>query len=310
MIRLICIALVTSMMFSCGGSDNGTTIGNNGVSPPAFTGTPNSAQDTRAIAGLYDARTIFSDEVDIAYFAIDNNGSGYLLKFEGDCYSTAVLVVANQGNDSYLVGAVGESGIVMSLIASNEQLSLTRELQNFTIPRVGGLNPPYRAACDEDLPLDVLGIGAPSIFPDAVPGVEPPAWITGSSSSGTSASPIANNPQPTGTTDTSRVAGLWDSSSMESGVLDTKYILISDSGVIKEYDYLGDDAGQGSNCYSLTEGIIRHLGGDRYYIELHSETGEVTITVSNNTLNLTDVASGASFTFLAASNFDNSIPTC
>jgi len=307
--RVFNIAIMATMAFSaCSGSGSTSAI-NSGIRPPPFTGVPNSAQDTRTLAGIYDSSALFDDEFVINYLAIDNSGNGYSMEYQSECYTTTSgLNISNQGNGMYLVSSEGESGPAISLSASDERLVVVRGQETLNLPRVKGLNPRFTEACKPSIEIDIIG-GAPFQFEGTQPGPKPPTWVIAASTSGGRA-PVGSNQELAGNTDTSRIAGFWDGSFMDAGMLNSVYFLISEEGEFTEYDYLGDDFDQSQNCYSLSVSRISYLGNDRYFSESEFLVGEFVATVTNAQLSISDVSNGFSFSFPEAANFDNSIPNC
>jgi len=81
---------------------------------------------------------------------------------------------------------------------------------------------------------------------------------------------------PTGS-DPTRVAmsdlvGLWDSSVTHNSQKDVMYTRISSDGGIIEYDFDGDEADHGLNCYLIDSGSVRPIDKNRFMVtaEMHA----------------------------------------
>ena len=74
------------------------------------------------------------------------------------------------------------------------------------------------------------------------------------------------------------IVGLWDSSFEDGGLEEVTYFEIKPDLSLAYYDYRGDTADQGPNCYFFSDGDARlvPLGGDLYETVSSddSETGE------------------------------------
>lgn len=100
-----------------------------------------------------------------------------------------------------------------------------------------------------------------------------------------------------GTNDLSAVAGLWDASEVEDGLLDVFYVEIFSDGNVISYDYLGDEYDAAENCYEYFSFTGENLGNNQYRFN-----GEViTLSVSNGVLSGVD--SEGAFSFPAVTEF-------
>jgi len=70
----------------------------------------------------------------------------------------------------------------------------------------------------------------------------------------------------------SDLVGLWDSSVTNNSQKDVIYTRISSDGGIIEYDFDGDEADQGLNCYLIDTGSIRPIDKHRFLVtaEMHA----------------------------------------
>ena len=62
------------------------------------------------------------------------------------------------------------------------------------------------------------------------------------------------------------LVGLWDSSENGSAQKDVMYTRITSNGDIIEYDFDGDKADQGLNCYHIESGSIKQVVTNRFLI--------------------------------------------
>jgi hypothetical protein len=71
--------------------------------------------------------------------------------------------------------------------------------------------------------------------------------------------------------DMSDLVGLWDSSVSRDSLKDVMYTRISSNGGIIEYDFDGDEADRGLNCYQIDSGSIKWIEKNRFLItaEMH-----------------------------------------
>lgn len=73
---------------------------------------------------------------------------------------------------------------------------------------------------------------------------------------------------PVGTgQDTSPIAGVWDYTRDVPEGTDIAFFEISATGTVVEYDYQGDDVGDGADCHTTFTASIASNGGDRYDIQ-------------------------------------------
>jgi len=84
-----------------------------------------------------------------------------------------------------------------------------------------------------------------------------------------SCSPTDSNPTRVAMSD---LVGLWDSSVTNNSQKDVMYTRISSDGGIIEYDFDGDEADQGLNCYLIDTGSIRPIDKNRFLVtaEMHA----------------------------------------
>jgi hypothetical protein len=81
---------------------------------------------------------------------------------------------------------------------------------------------------------------------------------------------------PTGSDPTrlvmSDLVGLWDSSVTHDSQKDVMYTRISSDGGILEYDFDGDEADQGLNCYLIDSGSVKLIDKNRFLVtaEMHA----------------------------------------
>lgn len=73
---------------------------------------------------------------------------------------------------------------------------------------------------------------------------------------------------PVGTgADTAAIAGFWDYTREVPEGTDVAFFDISDAGTITEYDFQGDDVGDGRECHTTFTAAIASNGEDRYDIQ-------------------------------------------
>ena len=73
---------------------------------------------------------------------------------------------------------------------------------------------------------------------------------------------------PVGTgADTSAIAGFWDHTRDVPEGTDVAFFEIAEDGVVTEYDFEGDDVGDGRDCHSVFTARIASNGDDRYDIQ-------------------------------------------
>lgn len=70
----------------------------------------------------------------------------------------------------------------------------------------------------------------------------------------------------------SDLVGLWDSSVNHGPLVDVMYTRISANGDIIEYDFDGDEADQGLDCYLIDSGSIKLIEKNRFLVtaEMHA----------------------------------------
>jgi hypothetical protein len=70
----------------------------------------------------------------------------------------------------------------------------------------------------------------------------------------------------------SDLVGLWDSSVSHGPLKDVIYTRISSNGDIIEYDFDGDEADQGLDCYLIDSGSIKQIEKNRFLVtaEMHA----------------------------------------
>lgn len=84
----------------------------------------------------------------------------------------------------------------------------------------------------------------------------------------------------------SDIQGVWDASTTQFGEKDEFY-LVFDGNTYSEYDYDGDSAGNGDNCYYVETGTIGDLGDGKFNtIDSQGEKEIVSIHVEGENLNL------------------------
>jgi hypothetical protein len=83
-----------------------------------------------------------------------------------------------------------------------------------------------------------------------------------------SCSPSGSDPTRVAMSD---LVGLWDSSVTHDSQRDVMYTRISSNGGIIEYDFDGDEADQGLNCYLIDSGSIKLIDKNRFLVtaEMH-----------------------------------------
>jgi hypothetical protein len=101
------------------------------------------------------------------------------------------------------------------------------------------------------------------------------------SACGGGGSNASDSENASGNTDTSAIEGLWDATSGD----DIQYLQYTADGIYYIWDYEGDAAGSGENCYDRSPGFpILNLGGNRY-----DGLGEIaTIVVNGDSMTLSD----------------------
>jgi|GEM_PF-2732882 len=84
------------------------------------------------------------------------------------------------------------------------------------------------------------------------------------------------------------LVGVWDGSETVEQKRDELYTVIQQSGDFVSYDYMGDSANNGENCYEKSNGAnITDQGGGEFIISSQFAADEtVTITVSGNSMSL------------------------
>lgn len=65
----------------------------------------------------------------------------------------------------------------------------------------------------------------------------------------------------------SEISGLWNSSEKTAAGEDIIYTRIASNGDIIEYDYDGDEADKGLDCYQVNTGTARPLGNNRFLVD-------------------------------------------
>jgi len=219
------LVVCTVIVSGCGGSSDGSTALNNGSGvTPQF--------DTNAIAGFWDSSNPTTD--DVAFTEISTDGRITVFDYLGDsydggadCYVTYVGSIRPFVNNVYEItyGDPGAAG--------------TADLVYVTAFVVNG-----------QLSWQSDSAEPASLFPSVV---------------GTT--PNFNECAPTditGQSDTSAIAGLWDST--DASIDDVAFIEISTNGRLNIFDYLGDGDFGGANCYQRFGGEVQDLGGDTYEI--------------------------------------------
>jgi hypothetical protein len=70
----------------------------------------------------------------------------------------------------------------------------------------------------------------------------------------------------------SDLVGLWDSSVTHDSQKDIMYTRITSNGGIIEYDFDGDEADKGLNCYLIDSGSVKPIEKNRYLVtaEMHA----------------------------------------
>jgi len=70
----------------------------------------------------------------------------------------------------------------------------------------------------------------------------------------------------------SDLVGLWDSSVTHDSQQDIMYTRISSNGGIIEYDFDGDEADRGLNCYLIDSGSVKPIDKNRFLVtaEMHA----------------------------------------
>ena len=105
---------------------------------------------------------------------------------------------------------------------------------------------------------------------DAVPGPDDAANASGTDGMPDGAGPD-NGPEdqaPVGTSaDTSAIAGFWDYTRDVPEGTDVAFFDIAENGTVTEYDFEGDDAGDGRDCHTVFTAAIASNGGGRYDIQ-------------------------------------------
>jgi len=97
-----------------------------------------------------------------------------------------------------------------------------------------------------------------------------------------SCSPTGSDPTQVAMSD---LIGLWDSSVTHDSQKDIMYTRITSNGGIIEYDFDGDDADQGLNCYLIDSGSIKPIEKNRFLVtaEMHaSKQYEVELELLDN----------------------------
>lgn len=103
-----------------------------------------------------------------------------------------------------------------------------------------------------------------------------------------SGKPINNRPQVIGglPATLADIHGVWDATTEQFGERDEFY-LVFDGDTFSEYDYDGDSAGSGDNCYYVETGKIHDLGDGKFNtIDSEGEEEVVSIHVDGENLNL------------------------
>jgi len=72
--------------------------------------------------------------------------------------------------------------------------------------------------------------------------------------------------------DMSDLVGLWDSSVSRDSLKDVMYTRITSNGGIIEYDFDGDEADRGLNCYLIDSGSVKPIEKNRFLVtaEMHA----------------------------------------
>jgi hypothetical protein len=70
----------------------------------------------------------------------------------------------------------------------------------------------------------------------------------------------------------SDLVGLWDSSVSRGALKDVMYTRITSNGDIIEYDFDGDEADRGLNCYLIDSGSVKSIEKNRFMVtaEMHA----------------------------------------
>ena len=84
------------------------------------------------------------------------------------------------------------------------------------------------------------------------------------------------------------LVGVWDGSETVEQKRDELYTVIQESGDFVSYDYMGDSADNGENCYEKSNGAsIADQGAGEFIISSQFAADEtVSITVSGNSMSL------------------------
>lgn len=155
---------------------------------------------------------------------------------------------------------------------------------------------------------------------------------SGGSSDIDSAATSNPNIQQTSVNNFSAIAGVWDESFNDDGVIDVLYWVINADGTYANVDYRGDDSDNDEHCYHYVRGRVTTSGADGYVfdglgsnnititalpygaanIDFDSSTVLYHLRVINGELAILDGSNGSPTIFLppVPGGLDPTIPEC
>ena len=108
----------------------------------------------------------------------------------------------------------------------------------------------------------------------------------GSDSSGDNSASLAN------------LAGVWDFRKTTGQVVDEVYSIIEENGEMHTFDYDGDSASNGNNCYLTSEGVVLTDQGNGNFLVVNSDSESFSMqaSLSGDTLTFSTTINGETVT--------------
>ncbi len=300
LIRHLSTLILLFSLMSCG-SDNAIGASQNGASQ-------NPAQPSNDIAGLWNISEDIDGVRQTQYLHIFPDGNAYIYALNGNCYEGSGTFFENLGNNTYrpvsALSGSNETYDPFTATALNNQLVIQAGQTTIQAPRVNGVSPAYiecegqTVAYDGNLLL---------VFPGAVTGPvpAPPSAV------GSGETPIVASSNTVWTNDSSLIAGVWDASSEENGLVNIFYTVIDSNGVWTDFDYLGDSFDSGPDCYEVEQATVTHDGNNNY--QLNYASGEQLVfsaSIINNELTVSSPQITQTVRYPRINGIDESVPNC
>ena len=109
------------------------------------------------------------------------------------------------------------------------------------------------------------------------------------------------------------IVGVWDSSKVSGQGTNEVYFIIEEDGEMRTFDYDGDSAGNGNNCYNTGEGVQLTDQGDGNFLFVNSDSDGFVAqaTLSGDTLVLSKVDNGETETSVKTTRIESDFtPLC